>query len=654
MVLIAKERQWRFRFKGLMVVFILLLLSLAGRLLYLQTIEAPVLKEKALTLHHSGRVLYNRGRIVDRNGVVLAQDSYQYDVYAHPETYRKVFPKWLQLNNKVIVNQLAAVLAPILGQSVAHVTESLSTNYATQVLTKNGSLSLYKNLQQAVLTLPVLNPIDGTPVLDATGQPKQEAIKLASILDIVPLNTRNYPQGSLAAHILGYVNDQAGVAAGLEENAKAYLRTTPVDMIRPERNSQGQVIDVETHPPESLTQIPKATDLQLTIDAYLQHVAEKELAKGLIASKAERGTVIMLNPHTGEVLAYAVAPSFTPQTYYHSTEQQRTNWPILEVYPPGSTMKIVTVASALELGVLSPTSLIEDTGRMKLGNWTIQNYDYARHGAPGLIDLVYLFQHSSNIASAKVSLMMPKEAHRNLLQAFGYGKRTGIELPGESRGIFNGLETWDHTTHATIGYGYGLAATPLQMAAAVSSIANNGVWITPHLIKTVIPAFLEHSPTPTTLSGKPSPTTSLGLDVPPSSPNTAGATGSEVVSPPVATIVQRRVLSPKTCQAMTDLLLASIERQKNATVKVTGVAVAGKTGTSRKPATKGYSNNVFTSFVGYFPARNPQVLMMVVVDSPKVAEAWGSTVAGPIFQRIATETVRYLGIPKQDDTVKSQ
>jgi cell division protein FtsI (penicillin-binding protein 3) len=234
---------------------------------------------------------------------------------------------------------------------------------------------------------------------------------------------------------------------------------------------------------------------------------------------------------------------------------------------------------------------------MKIGGWTIQNYDYGKHGAPGMIDLIYLLIHSSNIASAKISLMMPIQAHYDILKRVGIGSKTGIDLPGESAGIILPPKDWDVSTHASIGYGYGMAATPVQMASAVAAIANGGIWNSPHVMK-----------------GSP--------------------------------VTHRRIFSEKTCATMRELLTRSIKEAKTSTVRLEGVDVAGKTGTSRKPNPngRGYSPNIFTSFVGFFPAENPKVLMMVVVDSPHMAEAWGSTVAGPIFKNIADETVSYLGL----------
>jgi cell division protein FtsI (penicillin-binding protein 3) len=194
--------------------------------------------------------------------------------------------------------------------------------------------------------------------------------------------------------------------------------------------------------------------------------------------------------------------------------------------------------------------------------------------------------------------MDPVDHHR-LLTAFGMGQKTGLDLPGESAGILHPPKNWDDVTHTTIGFGYGLAATPVQMASAVAAIANDGVWVTPHIIQES------------------------------------------------AQVVTRRVLSSETAQNVTRLLTASIEAgKKNSLVYLPHVRLAGKTGTSRKMREdgKGYSSDVFTSFVGYFPAENPKALVMVVVDSPSAGNAWGATVAGPIFKQIAQQTAGYLGI----------
>lgn len=364
-----------------------------------------------------------------------------------------------------------------------------------------------------------------------------------------------------------------------------------------QRTRDGNLINVENVSTEFVTNVPHADDVQLTIDSRIQFVAEAALARGLQRTKAERGAIVVMDPKTGELLAFAVSPDFDPERFRQAKPRALKNWAMSDVYPPGSTFKIITIACGLESGVIDKSSTLFDSGKLTMNNFTIQNYDYNQKGAPGTIDLVHLFLHSSNIGSLKVSLMMDPVIHRDLLIKFGIGQPTGIDIPGESQGLILPVDQWDELTHATIGYGYGLASTPIQMAAAISAIANDGVWVRPHVL----------------------------IDTP---------------------VKKHRVISSKTSKDLTDLLVASIKAQPKSTVALPGIPVAGKTGTSLKPRERGhgYSTDLFTSFVGYYPANDPKALVMVVIDSPRIGNAWGSTVAGPIFHEVALKTAGYLGI----------
>lgn len=546
------------RFRWLCLMAIMLLLAILIRLVDLQIVNAHVYLHKAKELHTQSTVLFHRGRILDRNGVVLAQDTVLYDVFAHPRYYYKAKPE-----------EIAVQLAPMLKKPVSDVTEKLKLPYDTISLKKNVS----KRVAQKIRKLQL---------------PGVEAARKT---------VRRYPQSHLASHIIGYVNDDASISTGVENTAEKILRKPP-EMPDIEYNGNGDFVNVQNIDPKYVVNVPKAEDVQLTIDARIQYAAESALATGLDTNKAKRGAVIVLEPKTGEILAFATQPDFNPEQYHKTPPEHLKNWAITDVYPPGSTFKILTIASGLETGVINRKSKIHDTGTITMNGFTIRNYDYSQHGAPGDIDLVYLFQHSSNIGSLLVSLMMDPADHHRVLSSFGMGKRTNLDIPGESAGILHPPEQWDQLTHATIGYGYGLASTPIQMAAAVSAIANKGVWVTPHLIKKQ------------------------------------------------ANVVKRRAISEATAKTVTELLAVSIETAKTSTVRLEGFQVAGKTGTSRKPTAdgRGYSNELFTSFVGYFPAYDPKVLIMVVVDSPSAGNAWGSTVAGPIFKEIALQTAGYLGI----------
>lgn len=583
------------RFYILFGVFTFLAVCVIGKLLYLQIFESESLKNKAKLSRNQSVVLFNRGRILDRNGVILAQDTLLYDLFAHPRYYWKATPE-----------QIAGALSPALKMPVSLLTDKLTENNSTIGIVKNLHKTVVDQIRDARVELIKIDSKTKQPIIGDDGHPLKARIPVPG-LDFVRKTVRNYPQGTLASHILGYVHDEANVSSGVEETAKQILKKAPPGLENTEFSGHGEFINLEQLTPENIVTIPKAEDVTLTIDSRLQYVAERELAKGIERTKAKRGTVVMMNPRNGEILAFAVSPNYTPNLFFKAPAEVLKNWAITDVYPPGSTFKILTVACGLESGAIQPDTKIMDTGKMTIGGWEIKNYDYAKHGAPGMIDLIYLFQHSSNIASAKISMLIPPKRHRELLKGLGIGSRTGIDLPGESRGIMRPLSDWDQTTHATIGFGYGLASTPMQMAAAVAAIANNGIWVTPHLIKDQ------------------------------------------------ADVKQRRVLSEKTSKTITNLLATSIETASTSTVRLKGFRVAGKTGTSRKPKEngRGYDSTLFTSFVGYFPAEDPRLLVMVVVDSPGIGEAWGSTVAGPIFTAIAEETISYMGMKPVKITSKT-
>lgn len=556
----------RFRrfYASVVAVVALPILLVILKLVDVQIIHATYYREKASATRNQSLTVYRRGRILDSHGRILAQDITLYDVYAHPRYYYDTSPE-----------ALAKSLQPILRKPLPILEDTLKQHYDTIRLAHN----LDKDRASAILKL-------GLPGIDV---PKKMV--------------RRYPQGHLASHIIGYVNDDAHIATGIERAAIEQLQSSP-DIPRIERSPDGQLIHVDKLSTELVTDIPQADDVQLTIDSRIQYIAEDALEKGLERTRALRGTAIVLNPTNGEVLAFAVKPDFHPEQYRNATPMALKNWAITDVYPPGSTFKILTVACGLESGVINRDSTIVDTGQMKISGHSIQNYDYASHGAPGNIDLVYLLQHSSNIGSLKISLMMDPAEHYDLLKKLGIGSRTNIELPGESSGIIHPPKYWDRATHANIGFGYGIASTPLQVAAAVSAIANKGIWVTPHVMRA------NHQ------------------------------------------VVRRRVMTEHTAETVKELLATSIANQKTSIVNLKGLHVAGKTGTSRKPREdgRGYSSDLFTSFVGFFPANNPQVLVMVVVDSPRMGNAWGSTVAGPIFKDIGLQTASYLGI-KPDESI---
>ncbi len=500
-----------------------------------------------------------RGTIVDRNGIKLASDKTSFDVYAHQEYYDHT------------PNELAGILAPILGLNKNKLAKELAKDQKIIVLKKDVPRLTAQRIRQLQL----------------------REISLGK------KNERVYPQGTMAAHILGYYNSDADLAAGVELTAKKDLEEVEQN-VNFEKTPDGDIIYEVNTDPAATTAPLRGKSITLTIDSAIQHVCEVELNKIIKEKKALRGTVIVMNPRNGEILGYAVNPTYNPNNYKKATLTQLTNWTLSDVFEPGSTFKVLTIASAIENGRITENTRILDTGKLDIDKWTIKNYDYGVHPNPGWIDLYYLFEHSSNVGSAKVALMMTKQEHYNVLKRFGIGDKTGIDLPGESRGLIPHYTDWHKSTHASIGYGYSVSVTAIQMASAIAAIANNGVKVTPHVIKY--------------------------------SPEQADEK-----------IKYTQVMRPETAQSVTKLLAGSIAHSKSP-VNLDGYQVAAKTGTARKSGNGGYTNKLVTSIIGYLPASNPQVLIYVVIDSPSKGELWGSTVAAPVFREVALQTARIMNI----------
>lgn len=542
--------------------FILLIIYLC----FLQVFDfkkyAPRIERQRLS---TSRIM--RGTIIDRNGIKMASDKIRYEVYAHPSEYKHT------------PEELAKMLSGLL-----QIPEP----------------ELARKLRNARYITTLKKDVD-----------KETAIKIKKLglfdisVDAVPY--RNYPQGTMAAHILGYYNINDGLAMGVEETANDELSYVE-KAARLERTPSGDVIFGISTDPEQITKPAIGKTVKLTIDSAIQHICEVELTKMVTSKHASKGAVIVLNPKNGEILGYAVYPTYDPNNYHKYSYDNLKNWTLTDVITPGSTFKTLTVASALESGKVNKYTKINDTGKMKLGSWTIENYDYVSKGAPGMISLEYLLEHSSNVASAKVALMMKPQEFYNQLLKFGIGRKTGIDLPGESKGIFKSPDKWDGSQQGSMGYGYSMGTTVIQMISAVSAIANGGVKVTPHVIMYPPEELEKH-------------------------------------------VISEQVISPETSRIMTEILTESVSHSKGA-ANLEGYSVAAKTGTSRKPNDNGigYSKKLYTSIVGFFPSNDPRLMIYVVVDSAEGGGVWGSTVAAPVFKEVALQSARIMGIAPDKPT----
>lgn len=557
------------------ILYCFAVLCLVVHLIGVQIFDLKKYREKG-KMQRSSHDFAVRGDIYDRHGIKLATDRIYYNIYARPVDYSK----------KETPEKIAKLFAPVLGIPEAELRIKLAN--------------------KKIPVIAVKKDVD-----------RDSAKKIMSIISensfrsisLDKKNTREYPQGIFASHVLGFYNFDADVSNGVELTAKDKLEHV-VRATRYQRTRDGKIIYNFSTDPVAPTVNPKGQDVVLTIDAAIQHVCEKELHKMIAEKDALRGAVIVMNPKNGEILAYAVYPTYDPNKFQKASNTEIKNWTLTDVYPPGSTFKTITVTSAMELGKINENSIIEDSGRMKFGPYTIENYDYRERGAPGKINLVYLFEHSSNIGSVNVGYLMTHKEFYDMLRKFGFGEKSGIDLPGESSGLLAAPKYWDRGLHMTMSYGYGTSVSIMQMVSAVSALANDGVRVTPHVIK--------YSPEEEAEKVKRIPT-----------------------------------ISPQTARTITKLLAVSVNNGKS-NIKLDKYNVAAKTGTSRKPSENGsgYSGAMYTSTIGYLPASDPKVLIYVVVDSAKKGPVWGNTVAGPIFHEVAEQTARILDL--KPDKIQAQ
>ena len=556
----------------LYILFILFAVALIIHLFFIQVIDIKKYRVKARN-QRAGQNFAVRGDIYDRNGIKLATDKVFYNVFARRADYDED-----DSSPEVIAKQLAPIL-------------------------KIPKEQLLKKLNSQNQIIAVKKDVDRNTAKEIS-QLHLRAISLDK------KNTREYPQGSLAAHVLGYYNFDADIANGVEYTEKDKLEHIE-NTVKFQRTQKGKIIYDFTTDPVATATNPKGQDVTLTIDAAIQHICEKELEKMVKDKEALRGTVIVMNPKNGEILAYAVYPTYDPNNFRNASPDLIKNWTLTDVFPPGSTFKIVTVASAMELGKINERSKILDTGKTMIGKWEIKNYDYDVHPYPGEISLEYLFEHSSNIGSINVAKTMTPKEFYDMLKKFGYGSKTGIDLPGESSGLLPYWSNWDQGIHATMAYGYGTSVTAMQMISAVQALANGGVRVTPHVIK--------YSPE------------------------------EEAVK-----VHRTQVVSQMTADVITRLLARSVNNGRSV-IKMDNYNVAAKTGTSRKPKenSSGYTPYMYTSTIGYLPASDPQVLIYVMVDSAKVGAIWGNTVAGPVFHEVSTQIARMMNL-KPDKVVPAK
>ncbi len=423
----------------------------------------------------------------------------------------------------------------------------------------------------------------------------------------LPESKRYFPKGSLAAHVLGYDGlDNKGLG-GIESSHDAEVRGEPgrISTLRDGRG--GHALATSERPAST------GRAVVLTLDEVIQHVAEKELDAAVTEHHARGGTAIVMRVDTGEILALANRPTFDPNAYNDYPADALRNRAISTIYEPGSTFKIVTVGSALEEKKVTPATVVYcEHGSYQVGRHTFKEdrlpFDY--------LSVEQIVQKSSNIGAIKVALMLPSQVFYHHVLDFGFGQPTGIDLPGETRGLLHPPEDWSGLSHASMAIGQEVGVTPLQMVTAAAAVADGGILRRPWIVSGL-----------------------LGEDGSLSRPATSADPG-------------RRVLSPATAAALTAILERVVTDGTGKAAAVPGYRVAGKTGTAQKIDESGrYSRGKYVaSFVGFVPAGDPALAIIVVVDEPHNG-FHGGEIAAPVFARIALPSLQYLGVMPEEGGV---
>ncbi len=529
-----------------------------GRLAEIQLVQGPRYRARAQRQQERRiEVSPRRGSILDREGRELAVSVEAASVYAIPE----------EVENPL---EVAKTLAPLL--------EMPETTLASRLAQKKGFVWLSRKIEPSTA-----NEIRGR--------------KFPGV-HFVTETRRFYPKGSLAASVLGYVGTDDQGLAGLEYLYDQKVRGKPGEIVAltdARRSTYGESETASGRPAQ------EGATMAVSLDSGIQFAAEQELAAAVEAAEARSGSVVLLDPLNGEVLAMASVPGFDPNQYGRFSPETWRNHAIADAYEPGSTFKIVTGALALEQRLVALDEIIETgDGTIRVGNVLISEHDHNRYGA---LTLAGVFEHSSNIGIIRVGLRLGPQRLFAGASAFGIGRTTGVDLPGENPGIFRPLSRWSLLSNASISMGQEVALTALQLARVAAVVANGGFRVEPHLVKRVI--------YPDGRSERPTVTAPL------------------------------RVISEATARSLRDILIGVVEHGTGTKASIPGFTVAGKTGTAQKAGVGGYQpGRYIPNFVGFAPAEKPRVVGVVVIEEPK-GKYYAADVAAPVFSRIVS---RALGI----------
>ena len=433
---------------------------------------------------------------------------------------------------------------------------------------------------------------------------------------------RFYPNNELAAQVLGYVGADDNGLGGLELKFDDDLHGTPGHMLT--------ALDAKRHVLVSEESDPEPCEnLVLTIDTNIQYMAEKALDDQMDKVKALRGTIVVMDPHTGQILALAVSPRFNPNDAHHMDADALTNPAVSDVYEPGSTFKLVTYSAAIDSAGVEPDDIVDcQNGAMTMDGRTLHD-DKSDHF--GRVTVQYALEQSSDVGAAKMALKVGPDKFYGYMKAFGFGDRSGIELPSETRGLLRSPRNWDATSILSLAIGQEVGVTPVQLAGMVSTIANGGEYIPPHIL---LQSTDEQKGDARLQPMAFHPENELPSQLPDGS---------------------HRVIAELTAAKMRKMMEGIVVEGTGKGAALNGYSAGGKTGTAQKidVVTHTYSKTKYVaSFAGMAPVSNPAITVAVVIDSPSVGSYYGAAVSAPVFQKVAQQVLEYLGVP-HDEPVKT-
>lgn len=565
MTMAADSKKWlKFRLASILAVFLILFIALLSRAFQLQILSGEKLKALAQRQHMTTLPIHSeRGMIYDRNGEKLAMSVQADSVFADPTRIADPF---------TTSRQIAAVL----------------------------------NLDASAVYKKISEPKSFCWLARKVSPQQAARVEAAGIEGVFLIKEpkRFYPNGQLAAHLIGFTGFEAEGLEGLEKKYDDYLRGKP-EKLTWARDAKGKKLFL--HVERNTSPKDESTNLVLTIDSRMQYLVETHLKEAVLDKGAKGGVAVVMDPKTGEILALANEKGFNPNNIKGLTSEVWRNRAVSDVFDPGSTFKPFLVAAAMEEKVVKETDRFYcENGYYTVANRVIREANRKRHG---VLTVREILKYSSNIGSAKIADKLGKEKYYAYIRNFGFGSKTGIDVTGEASGLLRPAHNWTKVDTAAIAFGQGISVSAIQLITAMSAIANDGVLMKPYIVR--------------------------GLTDKNNNP-------IKMYAPETV----RRVVSRETARRLT-AMLTEVVGAKDGTGKnanIVNVAVAGKTGTAQKfDFARGIysSERVRTSFIGFFPADNPQVVILVILDEPQ-RDKWGGVAAAPVFKNIGDQILNCL------------